>query len=83
MPTDTPLVAAVEADMVRMVEVLVCPLELTRLMLTLLQIAQANGLAGFEHGQGRARGAMGQPCSLPRETELQQSSAATHEAAWQ
>lgn len=52
IPTETPEVAVVEADMARMVlvEVLVCPFELTRLTLTLLQIAQASGLAGFGHG---------------------------------
>lgn len=65
MPTDTPAAAAVEADMLRMVDVLVCPFDFTRLTLMLLQIAQENGLAGFGHG-GRARG-MGQPYGLPHE----------------
>lgn len=53
MPTDTPALAVVEADMVRMVEVevevSVCPIGPTRLTLT-LQIAQANGLAGVGKG---------------------------------
>lgn len=62
MPTVTPaaaVAALVEADMLGMVVVvLVCPFAVTRLMLmlTLLQNAQARGLAGFGHGGSGARG---------------------------
>lgn len=72
MPTDTPAAAVVEVDMVRVVAadvLVVWPFEPRRF--TLLQIAQANGLAGWGSGIGRrARGERREPRYLSRESSF-------------